>query len=318
MPGIASAATSVVIGHVAGGTTTIRVGSGGDHAAEPCAAGHRRAVRHARVAVSRAASISGSAARRAPISAPRGRCGATSPAAPTASRSDVLELHGATSRPPRRARRCAPCPAQGSNVPIWILGLEHCSARSSPRARAAVRVRVAFRARADDAGARASTAARFQPSAAARQALRRWSASTSSPPTPTRRRSGCSPRCSSVHQPAARHARAAAAAGRRHGRRWSPAERRMRRARSLSCAAVGSPDTVAARLEALIARDRRGRADVDGADLRPRGAAALVRNRRRGARPAGGTAGGVSARIGGCESARPSWGETSAASGSSA
>src|SRR5882762_3883253 len=29
MPGIASAATSVVIGHVAGGTSTIRVGSGG-------------------------------------------------------------------------------------------------------------------------------------------------------------------------------------------------------------------------------------------------------------------------------------------------
>ncbi len=29
MPGIASAATSVVIGHVAGGTATIRVGSGG-------------------------------------------------------------------------------------------------------------------------------------------------------------------------------------------------------------------------------------------------------------------------------------------------
>jgi len=29
MPGIASAATAVVIGHVAGGTKTIRVGSGG-------------------------------------------------------------------------------------------------------------------------------------------------------------------------------------------------------------------------------------------------------------------------------------------------
>src|SRR6266404_2521270 len=29
MPGIASAATSVVIGHVAGGTSTIRVGAGG-------------------------------------------------------------------------------------------------------------------------------------------------------------------------------------------------------------------------------------------------------------------------------------------------
>ena len=54
MPGIASAATSVVIGHVAGGTKTIRVGSGGDHAAEPLAAGDRRAVRHAGIALSRA------------------------------------------------------------------------------------------------------------------------------------------------------------------------------------------------------------------------------------------------------------------------
>ena len=35
MPGIASAATSVVIGHIAGGTKNIRVGSGG--MAEPCA-----------------------------------------------------------------------------------------------------------------------------------------------------------------------------------------------------------------------------------------------------------------------------------------
>ena len=51
MPGIASAATAVVIAHVAGGTSTIRVGAGGDHAAEPCAAGHRRAVRHPGCAV---------------------------------------------------------------------------------------------------------------------------------------------------------------------------------------------------------------------------------------------------------------------------
>ena len=66
MPGIASAATAVVIGQVAGGTSTIRVGSGGDHAAEPRAAGDRGAVRHAGVACFRAASISVSAARPAP------------------------------------------------------------------------------------------------------------------------------------------------------------------------------------------------------------------------------------------------------------
>ena len=42
MPGIASAATAVVIGHVAGGTSTIRVGAGRHHAAEPLAADGRR------------------------------------------------------------------------------------------------------------------------------------------------------------------------------------------------------------------------------------------------------------------------------------
>src|SRR5918993_546729 len=46
MPGIASAATSVVIAHIAGGTSTIRVGAGGINAAQPLAPGHRRAVRH--------------------------------------------------------------------------------------------------------------------------------------------------------------------------------------------------------------------------------------------------------------------------------
>ena len=51
IPGIASAATAVVIGHIAGGTSRIRVGVGRHHAAEPRAAGDRRAVRHARVAL---------------------------------------------------------------------------------------------------------------------------------------------------------------------------------------------------------------------------------------------------------------------------
>src|SRR5881397_2465660 len=52
MPGIASAATSVVIAHVAGGTRAIRVGAGGimlpNHAPR-----RRRAVRHAGIALSR-------------------------------------------------------------------------------------------------------------------------------------------------------------------------------------------------------------------------------------------------------------------------
>ena len=47
MASIASSATSVLIAHVAAHTRTIRLGAGGDHAAQPRAAGHRRAVRHA-------------------------------------------------------------------------------------------------------------------------------------------------------------------------------------------------------------------------------------------------------------------------------
>src|SRR4030081_25039 len=50
MTGIASAATAVVIGYIAGGTKTIRVG-GRHHVAEPRAARHRRAIRHAGIAL---------------------------------------------------------------------------------------------------------------------------------------------------------------------------------------------------------------------------------------------------------------------------
>ena len=53
MPGIASAATSVVIGHIAAGTKTIRVGAGRYHAPQPCALRDRRAIRDAGASVSR-------------------------------------------------------------------------------------------------------------------------------------------------------------------------------------------------------------------------------------------------------------------------
>ena len=46
MPGIASAATPVVIGHIAGHTKTMRIGGWGHHAAEPLPPRRGRAVRH--------------------------------------------------------------------------------------------------------------------------------------------------------------------------------------------------------------------------------------------------------------------------------
>ena len=52
MRGIASAATSVVISHIAGGTQSIRVGSGGHHAAQSFASDGGGTVRHTGGAVS--------------------------------------------------------------------------------------------------------------------------------------------------------------------------------------------------------------------------------------------------------------------------
>ena len=85
MPGIASAATSVVIGHIAGGTTTIRVGAGGimlpNHA--PLVIAEQFGTL---AALFPAASIWAWAARPAPIHAPRWRCGALWTAISTISR----------------------------------------------------------------------------------------------------------------------------------------------------------------------------------------------------------------------------------------
>ena len=73
MPGIVSAATAVVIGYIAGGTRTIRVGSGGvmlpNHA--PLVIAEQFGTLES---LYRAASILASAARRERISVRRGRC----------------------------------------------------------------------------------------------------------------------------------------------------------------------------------------------------------------------------------------------------
>lgn len=53
MPGIASAATSILIAHIAGATSRIPGRRWRHHVAQPFPAGHRRAVRHTGVAVSR-------------------------------------------------------------------------------------------------------------------------------------------------------------------------------------------------------------------------------------------------------------------------
>ena len=150
MPGIASAATAVVIGHVAAGTRTIRVGAGGI-----------MLPNHAPLVI---AEQFGTLESLFPgrIDLGLGRAPGTDPATahalrrtlasdPDAFPQDILELMGyfapqdgqqRPGRPGRRAERAALHPR-----------LEYVRRAGRRGAGAAVRVRVALRARADDAGA---------------------------------------------------------------------------------------------------------------------------------------------------------------------
>ena len=120
MPGIASAATSVVIGHVAAGTSTIRVGAGGimlpNHAPLQIAEqfGTLNALHPGRIDLG------------------LGRAPGTDMATARALRrtlqgdvdsfpQDVLELQ-AWFRPAEEGQRIQAVPGEGQNVPIWILG----------------------------------------------------------------------------------------------------------------------------------------------------------------------------------------------------
>ena len=185
------------------------------HAAQPCAAGDRRAVRHARIALSRphrsgprprarhrhahrAGAAPRSRHRRRPVPARRRR----------AARS--------TSATPSPTRQIRAVPGAGLNVPLWILG----SSLFGAQLAAISGLPFAFASHfAPDAlmQAIAIYRERFQPSAqlAAPYVDRR--ASMSSPPTPTSeaRRLFTSLQQSFVRS-AARTARTIAAAGRRH------------------------------------------------------------------------------------------------------
>src|SRR5688572_29108862 len=118
LPGVASAATAVVIGHVAGGTSTIRVGAGGimlpNHAPLVIAEqfGTLESLFPGRIdlALGRAPGsdqITARALRRHPSDA-------------DAFPQDVLELIGYFRAPPGQIVRAIP--GAGLSVPIWILG----------------------------------------------------------------------------------------------------------------------------------------------------------------------------------------------------
>ena len=120
MPGIASAATAVVIGHIAGGTSTIRVGAGGIMLAN-----------HAPLII---AEQFGTLEALYPgrIDLGLGRAPGTDQRTAFALRRtlqgsdddfprDVVELQGYF-REPRPGERIRAIPGTGQNVPVWILG----------------------------------------------------------------------------------------------------------------------------------------------------------------------------------------------------
>jgi luciferase family oxidoreductase group 1 len=119
MPGIASAATSVVIGHVAGGTRTIRVGAGGimlpNHAPMVIAEqfGTLESLYPGRIDLGLG---------RAPGTDQRTlRALRRDPAAADSFPQDVLELQ-AFFGPLQPGQTVQAVPGTGLNVPIWILG----------------------------------------------------------------------------------------------------------------------------------------------------------------------------------------------------
>ena len=119
MPGIASAATSVVIGHVAGGTRTIRVGAGGimlpNHAPMVIAEqfGTLESLYPGRIDLGLG---------RAPGTDQRTlRALRRDPAAADSFPQDVLELQ-AFLGPLQPGQKVQAVPGTGLNVPIWILG----------------------------------------------------------------------------------------------------------------------------------------------------------------------------------------------------
>ena len=193
MPGIASAATAVVIAHVAAGTTTIRVGSGGI-----------MLPNHAPLMVAEAfgtlAALHPRPHRPRPRPRPRHRHGdgagappPRSPATPTASRRTSSSSSATSSRPDEGARVRA-IPGEGADVEVWILGSSLFGAQLAAHARAALRLRLALRAGPMEEAIEVYRTT-FRPSeqlAAPYVML----GSTSSPPTPTPRRGGSSPRCS--------------------------------------------------------------------------------------------------------------------------
>ena len=127
IPGIASAATSVVIGHVAGGTSTIRVGSGGvmlpNHAPLVIAEqfGTLEALYPGRIDLGLGRAPGGDQTTARALRRNLGSSGDTFP-------QDVLELQSYF-QPAEKGQLLRAIPGAGLNVPLYLLGSSDFSAR---------------------------------------------------------------------------------------------------------------------------------------------------------------------------------------------
>ena len=168
MPTVTTAATSLVIAHIAAGTTTIRVGAGGimlpNHAPYVIAEqfGTLETLFPGRIdlGVGRAPGTD-----QATLRALR-----RDPSAADHFPQDVLELQ-AFLAPSAPGQRIEAVPGAGTQVPIWILGLQPVRGAAGCRTGPAVRVRVALRAAAPRRRA-VDLSRALQAVAAARRAIR--------------------------------------------------------------------------------------------------------------------------------------------------
>ena len=279
MPGIASAATAVVIAHVAAGTATIRVGSGGimlpNHAPLMVA----EAVRHAGGAPSRAGSISASAAPPAPTWRRRGRSAATLPPTSTPSRrtsSSCCTISG----PQGEGARVRAIPGEGADVEVWMLG----SSLFGAELAATLGLPYAFASHfAPGQMEEAIEVYRttFRPSERWPKSHLMLALNVFAADTDQEAR-----RLFTSLQQAFVNLRTG-----RPGKLPPPVDDFGKGLddrilftldQALACTVVGTPETVPARHRRLRRPDRGGRADAHRADLRPRRPPPLVRDRRRG------------------------------------
>ena len=214
MPGIASAATAVVIGHVAAGTSTIRVGAGGimlpNHAPLVIAEqfGTLESLYPGRIDLG-LGRAPGTDQRHRPRAPPR-------PARrPTTSRRTCSSC-SALLGPVQPGQAIRAVPGAGLEVPLWILGSSTFGAAARGRARPALRLRLPLRAGPTCSPALELYRSEFRPSAQlaapyAMAGVNVFAADTDE----EARRLFTSPQ-QALREPLPRRARAATAADRRH------------------------------------------------------------------------------------------------------